>query len=365
MSLNPLNWIKSKKFTTVDFGHYSIKSIQGTKSGKEAKILGGSAERVPEAAIADGQLEDIPRVVEILEKIFNELPSSPGRIVFSPICGREYVRRITVPDMPEDELQEAVRWEIEKHLDKPSEATAYDYLLLGKNEGEQVLLLVVLDQSELNRYEEVFEELSYTPQTASIQDMALVSLMEYQEECDDSFMILNMGAKRTKIMIARYDDFYLSRTVELGGDDFTEIFENRGMSYAEAEREKRDSELKTESGEMETDELAIESGFEDFEAEEEEVDFIPLADQLVSEVNRSLDFFTSRFSDDSLQRVYYTGGGFALKGLEDYLERNIELSVNPLSPFAGFAGNKPSGIPEASMAVAAGLLAGEVIHDES
>ncbi|SDL59415.1 pilus assembly protein PilM [Halarsenatibacter silvermanii] len=363
MGLNPFKKIRGEKLTAIDFGHHSIKSVQGRSRGGEVKILGGVEKRLPEAAINQGRIEDVSQVAETLEELFRELPSSPGKIIFSPVCGREYIRRIDLPDMPEDELKDAVGWEIEKYLDQPPETTAYDYIKLSKNGSGQVLLLVVLDRSELKKYEQVFQKISYPPQTANIQDLALASLVAYQGECENDFMILNMGSQKTRIVIARSDNFFLSRTVELGGQDFTEVLKKTGLSGEEAEREKRTRELIMNVDEVEPEEIDIDLSFT--EVDDKGRELIPLADELVAEVSRSLDFYSSRHAGESLEKIFYTGGGFALKGLGDYLNDNVKPPVQALPSFARFKGNPPSEAGSgSSMAAAAGLLVSEVMHNE-
>ncbi len=366
MGLNPFRWIRGEKLTAIDFGHYSIKAMQGRSRGGNIKILGGAEKTLPKTAVRQGQLEDISQVAETVEKVISDLPSSPGRIIFSPVCGREYIRRIDMPDMSGDELKEAVRWEIEKYLDQPPETTAYDYVKLKENGNEngQVLLLVVLDKSELKKYEQIFQEISFTPRTANIQDLALTSLIDYQGECEEDYMVLNMGAKKTRIVIARNDDFFLSRTVEIGGNDFTEVLKDTGLSDEEAEREKRTRELIMNVDDVEPMDTDIDVSFT--EIDNPGMELVPLADELVTEVNRSLDFFSSRHSGEFPEKIFYTGGGFALKGLGSYLNDNIEPPIEALKPFGRFKGKLPAeSTPSSSLAAASGLLVSEVMHDES
>lgn len=369
MALNPLKKLKGKKYTAIDFGHDSLKVAHCKTSGRDIKLLNWAKRKLPEEAIENGNIEDVNLVVNELKSLLHDSSIRPGRLVFSPAVGQEFVRKHEVPVMPEDELQEALRWEVEEYLNLSPDKVASDFLILQEKEENFEVLLVVIPDSVLNGYLEVFSRLNQTARAANVQELALISLLSDQEKLKNPAMIVNLGKNLTRIVIAREDNFYLSRSVEIGGRHFTRIFKNADNTWAEAEQSKVQSMIEI-SEEKQEEEAALDidlmvSGMEDQTGSETEL--IGLAEELASEIDRSLSYYNNRFSSGEINNIHVTGGGFKLDGLIDYIAGEIEQDIHVIDPLEGMTDRRSQSGSEYKefMAVVMGLVAGEVMHHES
>ncbi|MCX7905175.1 MAG: pilus assembly protein PilM [Elusimicrobiales bacterium] len=78
---------------------------------------------------------------------------------------------------------------------------------------------------------------------------------------------------------------------------------------------------------------------------------------LVSDINRSLDFLLSSVPDLNITKVYICGGSSSFYGIEDYLSSELKLPVKRIDPFS-FLKTQPENLPDYvrnSLCVAAGL----------
>jgi type IV pilus assembly protein PilM len=54
----------------------------------------------------------------------------------------------------------------------------------------------------------------------------------------------------------------------------------------------------------------------------------------VNEIKRALDFLTTTYPDESIEKIYVSGGSCRIPGFKRYLEIETEIPVEELNPFA-------------------------------
>jgi len=199
-----------------------------------------------------------------------------------------------------------------------------------------------------------------------MQELALISLLSYQDNLDESSAIINIGANKTRILIASKDEFYLSRSVEIAGNSYTQVFKNEDNSWEEADELKKRSEFTPEKveEEQEADFEMVVSGFA--EGDNHQSRMKKLTDDLLVEINRSMEYYRERNPNQQLEKLYLTGGGSKLYGLKEYISEDLGLDILSIDPYEGFKnknGDSPGEVGR--MAVASGLVASEVIFNES
>lgn len=368
MIFNPLKKLRGKKYTAIDFGHDSLKVVHCRSSGKNIQLLKWGKRKLPDEAIENGQIQNINLVVNELKGLMNNHSIRPGKLLFSPAVGQEFVRKQEIPVMPEDEMQEALQWEVEEYLNLSPGEVASDYLILQEKEQNYDLLLVVLPDKVLEGYQQVFQRMNYTPRTANVQELALISLLAAQEKMNEPTMLVNLGKNLTRIVIAREDNFYLSRSVEIGGRHFTRIFKTADNTWAEAEKSKVQSVIEISEQEAEEEPVDIDlmvSGIDNKNSGEAEL--LSMAEELTSEMERSLEYYNNRFSGREISDIHITGGGFKLTGLKEYIDKEIDQNIKVIDPLKNIADNRKDKSAEFKefMAVAVGLVTSEVFYHES
>jgi len=363
---NPLKKLTGVKYTAVDFGHHSLKAVHCKARGDSVKVLKSGLETLPHGAIHNGQIDDISVVSNKLEDLFQEAGIKPGLIIFTPAAGQEFVRRVQVPSMPYEELEEALRWEVQEYLNLPPERVASDFLILEEDEENIEILLALMPLHILDDYKEVFERIGYRARVANMQELALISLLNYQDKLDESSAIINIGANKTRILIANKDEFYLSRSIDIAGSSYTRIFKDEDNSWEEADEMKKRSDFTPDEAESEeeTDFEMVVSGFA--EENNHQSRMKKLTDELLVEINRSMEYYRERNPNQDIKKLYLTGGGSSLYGLKDYIAADLGLDIIDIAPYDNFKiKNETSPGEERRMAVASGLVASEVIFNEN
>ena len=365
MPINPFKLITGTKYTAIDFGHQSLKAAQCKVKGDSIELIKLGKQNLPSAAIKNGRINDFSLVAEELKQLFERLSIKGKNLIFSPAVGQEFVRKHEMPLLPKNELHQALRWEVEEYLNLPPEKVATDFIILKETEENTEVLLVVLPEDVLEGYQQVFSQLNITPKVANVQELALISLLSHQNELSEPSLIINMGRELTRIVIAREDDFFLSRSVEVGGKHFTKIFKREDISWQKAEQAKKKAEISAEeTGNSEAKDIDLMiSDMETAEAENSKL--LRLGDELAEEVARSLEYYNNRFSQETISGCFITGGGFLLKGLKTYLESELEINLQEIDPLTGIEDSINNNKNKELMAVVLGLVVSEVLYHES
>lgn len=357
------------RLTTVDIGCHSIKVVTFYKRKSNINLLKAKMLYLPGETIIKGKIQDPSIIASKLDIIFKELNYRPKKIVTTIPNQNLLIRNMELPDMSEDELTEAIKWEAEDYLPFSVENASLDFIILNKDKKRTEVLLVAVKKEVIKEYLTPFERLGFKPDVVNVQPMSLISLLTYQGRTGKPVAVIDIGSSSTKVVIGDSNNIYLSRNIDVGGENFTRsIMESRGLEIPEAE------DLKIKEGI---------NGLDDSDAAGDldvELDLLQLttsgfgngnfmisqARNLAEEISRSLEFYSIKNRGEIIEDVYVTGGGARLKGLIDIINQELGFQIKSIDPFAGINHHLP-GLENKrhEFAVAIGLGISEVLADES
>jgi type IV pilus assembly protein PilM len=351
-----------KHFTAVDIGTDSIKAVRFCSKKRELAIEGILMRNLPFETIKEGKIIDYGVISNRLEEIFRELNCRKDRIITTIPSTNLIIRNMELPVMEEKQLTEAIKWEAEDYLPYSVESATMDFKILSKQDETLQLLLVATKSDIIENIMSVFERLNLSPAVINVQPMALLSLLDYQQELDSAVAIVDIGASGTRVVIGDRNNIFLSRSIDIGGYEFTRIImEEKKMNYTDAETYKRQTGIQEEEKiDYDIDNTIsqiISSGMDD-------PDFLlTVARNLADEINRSLDYYSMK-NRKKIGKVFITGGGSKLRRLNSLIENIIERELHPLNPFKGLHIRENEQFRIEEFAVAVGLGISEVLPDE-
>jgi len=358
-----------KRYTAIDIGSHNIKVADIREAGNgKLRVLSIAQRSVPYDTVQNGIIQDTSVIANRLQEIFSETGIKPGTILTTVSNDSLIVRNVTLPKMSEKELSNVIRWEIEDYIPFSAEYARLDYKVLETTEEEMEILLIAVKEEVVRSFEEPFDILNLKPKVINIQPMALLSVIQYQDELNAPVAILEIGAAGSRIIIGDKNNVYLSRSFSTGGYEFSEsIIETMGFNYENAEERKKEVGLKSEVGEEEEEENVEPIDIEDLGSSTGSGGtMLPLAYNIADELNRSLDFFARKKVEQGVSKIYITGGSSKLKGLKELLESETNNEIERINPFNSFLTEFEINEKDApNYAVALGLAASEVLANES
>lgn len=346
--------------TVIDIGTDSIKAGKFKKKGKGLFVEGLSIKSLPYQTIREGRIVDEAVVSNRLSEIVNELKCRGDRIITTIPNNNLIIRNMELPEMDDKaKLAEAIKWESEDHLPFPVEGAVQDFKILSRENEKVQILLVATKRDMIDNFLSVFERISLEPGVMNIQPMALISLADYQNNIENIVAIIDIGTSGTRVVIGDNQNIYLSRNIDIGGNDFTKIImDEENLNYADADNVKKKNgipEIVEEDMESIAQMAATGMGQGQYLAS--------LAKNLAEQIGRSLDYYNMKYRN-KIGRIFVTGGGARLEGLIEIIERGIERELSTLDPFINIGYKKNISLKGEEFAVTVGLAVSEVLPDE-
>lgn len=352
-----------RRFTAIDIGTDSIKGVRFKRKSKGLFIDKVAVKHLPYDSIIDGTIVDDAVVSNRLNELVQELKCRKDKIITTIPNNNLIIRNMELPEMEDDNrLAEAIKWESEDHLPFPIESAVEDFKILSREENKIQVLLVATKRDVIDNVMNVFERISLIPSVINIQPMALLSIADYQDLIDDTVAIIDIGAAGTRVVIGDRRNIYLSRNIDIGGNEFTRIImEEDKLNYNEAENIKKRNGLPEEDEIGENFELAISQIATTGLGESHSL--LVLARNLADQIERSLDYYNVKYRK-KVDKIFISGGGAKLKRLKNIIEDRIGRDMFSLDPFINIGCKKGIDLRAEELAVAIGLGISEVLPDE-
>jgi type IV pilus assembly protein PilM len=288
----PFLSLKSKSIIGLDIGSSSVKAVEVSVRPKGIELLHLGVAPLPPEAIVQG-----------------------GHSVI--------VKKISLPEMTRDELEESIRWEAEQYIPFDINEVNLDFQILEQRDGEgQMEVLLAASKKDLiDDYCAVITEAGLRPAVIDVAAFAVANAFEanYEVQPDEVVALVNIGAQTVNLNILANGVPAFTRDVSTGGNQYTEeIQKTLSVGFEEAERIKL-------GGDPESD------GQEVVPQEVEEA-MSSVTETVIGEISRSLDFFQATAAESRISRILLSGGGAKISGLEKAFHERTQLPVEKLNP---------------------------------
>ncbi|MBI5025579.1 MAG: type IV pilus assembly protein PilM [Nitrospirae bacterium] len=305
----------------LDIGSRHIKAIQLKEmNGSYQLERFGIAPLLPEL-IVDGSILDSPRVVETIKGVIREAKIKAKDVAVA-VAGHASViiKRVSLPEMSEEELSESIKFEAEQYVPFDIEDVNLDFQILGPREetGQMDVLIVAVKKDRINEYVSVVREAGLNPAIVDVGAFALENMYEinYEIEGGKNIALVNVGASSININILKGGISVFTRDSSLGGNLHTEALQKEfSISYDDAERLKRGGTI---GGISEDDVSSV---------------LIAASEDIIVEISRSFDYFKGTTSQEDIHEIVLCGGCALLKGFPDLLSERLGIRVKIVDPF--------------------------------
>jgi type IV pilus assembly protein PilM len=235
------------------------------------------------------------------------------------------VKNITLPVQSPEELDETIRWEAEQYIPFDINEVNLDYQILrdSAGDGQMDVLLVAAKKDLIDDYRSVIHDSGLSLSVVDVDAFALGNMYEfnYRPAGDSAVALVDLGASVININVMSGGLPSFTRDITTGGNQYTEeIQKTLNISFDEAELIK----LGGRPGELSRDVVP----------QEVEEAMREVSENLLGEIQRSLDFYRATTSSSPIQKILLCGGSARVPGLERLFRERIEIPVEVADPFA-------------------------------
>src|SRR5881394_2658054 len=224
----------------LDIGSSSVKVVQLKETSKGYQLVNFGIEPLPPQTIVDGAIMNQAAVVDAIKQLKLALKLK-AREVATAISGHSVIiKKIKVPPMSPEELEEQIPWEAEHHIPFSKDDVEIDHQLVStqNSQGQMELLLVAAKKEVVSDYTMVIREAKLLPTVMDVAAFTIQNAFEvnYEANADEAVALINVGAALSNINIVAGGTSAFTRDVTVGGNVFTEELQKRlNVSHEEAE----------------------------------------------------------------------------------------------------------------------------------
>lgn len=314
---------KGKQLIGLDIGTSAVKMVVLNEQIKGYSLYALGYEPLPPEVIVDGAIMDSAIVIEAIQKIVKSQKIRKKNVALSVSGHAVIVKKITLPKMSQEELDESIHWEAEQYIPFDIDDVNIDFHIMedqhvGGNEME--VILVAVKKDKVNDYTNLVRQAGLTPLVVDVDGFAIGNQYEinYGLESDRVIALIDIGAGVMNINIMQGRQHMLYRDISIGGNQFTDAIQKElNVSYQQAEEIKRGVNVEGVSRDVADDVMNS------------------VAEDLSHEIQRSFDYFKATSSTTGIDQVVLTGGCSKIRNGEiaGFLSERLGVEVvigNPL-----------------------------------
>ena len=339
-----------KDLIGIDVGSSSVKLVRLRESRGNYQLMNIGILPLPAESIVDNTIMDSASIVETVSNLITSMKVK-GKRVASSVSGHSVIiRKIMLSIMTEEELEASIQWEAEQYIPFDLSEVNIDFQILGpdaKDPSQMNVMLVAAKREYVDDFVAVFAEAGLEPVVMDIDCFAVENTfnVNYGFVEDEVVALVNLGASATSVNVLKGDVSLFTRDIQAGGNLIREELQKRlALSSEEAERAKLGSR-----------------NIESVDPESVDEVMADAIENLVQEVQRSLDFFSATSGDDKIIKIYLTGGVSKSQRICEELSERLGIPAEVIDPFRNIIVNDKDFDPEyleaigPMMSVATGL----------
>ena len=338
---------RQKPLVGLDIGSSSVKAVELRRTKKGYELVHAGLEPLASDTVVDGAIMDALSVADSISDVLSRHKIKTKSVATSVSGHSVIVKKIPLPAMTDEELEESIQWEAEQHIPFDISDVSLDYQVLNASATSSAtdVLLVAVKKDKILNHTNVITQAGKIPTVVDIDAFAVQNAFEtnYDPASNTTVALLNIGASIMNILVAKGGTPLFTRDVSVGGNQFTDALQKEmNLSFEEAEQVKKGKLI--EGVQTESVSSLMQS----------------VSEVLLLEIQKTFDFFRATTGGEQLQRVYVSGGCAKVEGFLDLLQARLGLPVEILDPFRNIALGKGIDLDHLdeispSMVVAVGL----------
>jgi len=208
----------------IDLGSRSIKVLELERRGGTRLVRGLVVHPMPEGALQGGTVNPegvVPALAEALRRLGSSTRTAAMAVSGNPV----FTKRVQLPPMDEEELEEVLPEEAQQYLPFPLEEVTLDAQVLRVDPERMEVLLIAAKRNLVSAYLEVARGAGVRLKVLDVDTFALSNAFEvnYPELRPSLVTLVDLGARATRVVLLREGAVLFTREVEAGRESAAEV----------------------------------------------------------------------------------------------------------------------------------------------
>jgi type IV pilus assembly protein PilM len=281
---------------------------------------------LPRGAATNGEILDEGAVIEAVSSLWSQAKLPKKRIVIGTANPRVVVRQVDVPQMEEEELAEALPFQVQDSIPIAVDEAVLDFVPLEEfttPDGEPMLsiLAIAAPREIIDTLTAVTDGAGLGLLAVDLQSFALVrAIVGHGAPAESGATgIVDIGGSVSQVVVAKNGKAQFARLLPRGGDDFTGVLaDGLDIDDDEAETMKRRIGVAPDVAPPgdDADALALRL-------------LTRQADSLIEELRGSINYYLSQAPEDVISRLVVAGNAARLPHLANRIGSKLGFPVEP------------------------------------
>jgi len=231
----------------VDIGHDSVKMLQVEAVGTSLEVTAAAKMPLPPEVKSAPELR-VPMASDLIKQMLKQHPFRGRNIVAAIPREIIHMKNLRLPQMPAAELGAVVRFEARNVFPFDTDQAKVHFLAAGEvrqgAEVRQEVILLAAKNEDVNNVVEQLHRSGVIIESLDVEACAVYRSLERfirrKEDENDVNVLVDVGVRRSQMVIGRGRDISFIKQVEIGGFHFHDAVSRKlGITLEEGLRLKR------------------------------------------------------------------------------------------------------------------------------
>ena len=312
---------RSNILYTLDLGSYSIKLLKWNIAGAKPVLMDAKLQEVDiDLTMSKPNKDSLLALSGAIAKVFEDIPNDKRNNV-SVLLAKStvFTRYVTLPNISPSKIRQIIKFEAEQQIPFQLVDVTWDYAVTQLPNSKDLGVLIVAIRNEvLDAIFHILKQNRIKSHSLSISQISYINLLEELELKESHALIIDLGARTTTVVVGEGGKTW-ARNI-LGGRQavIDQIATKYSVSQAEASKLIFESTLKESASLQDATQEGVQEAL------------ISHMETLLNEIKRTLKYYLVNADESIFQKCFITGGGAYLDGIEDYIEKELNIPTYPL-----------------------------------
>ncbi|MGI9028067.1 MAG: type IV pilus assembly protein PilM [Candidatus Saccharimonadales bacterium] len=301
------------EFFSLDIGSSAVRAVQVTNSPKSKQLMKYAISPVDaKVALSDSKSDQLKLMQSIKEMLASAQITTKDVVVGIP-SSRVFTTVVDIERIPLKELAKTIRYQADGLIPTPIAESKIDWAVIGdspKSPNKLEILISSVSNDFIEPRLDLIESIGLNVIAFEPDNLALVRSMIAPDDASPN-MIIDIGSKSTDIVIAMNGVSHLTRAIPTGSETIIRsAMQNLNIDEKQAQ------------------EFVFKFGLSQQKLEGQVYQaIVNTVNLLMTDIDKSIKFFESRYEGVKLNRIIMTGGASSLPEFPLYIANKFGINV--------------------------------------
>lgn len=319
----------SEKYLMLDVGNHTIKMLEYIFHNNQIHVLKGFIVPTPQKTIEDDRIIDVASISKAVFDKIKENKITTRNLVVSISSSEVITREMLIPKIKPEEMNKFIESNSADIFPVKLSTYSLGYSIIEeyKDKGTDMIRIMIaaIPKDIIIPYVELASSLKLQLKSINFSGYELYNFIDFEiADRNNGYAVVDLGAKNTNVVIVSNGVFKFNRIINRGSEEITQLIkEELNCNEAKAEQLKRQYNSVIILGKLKRDADVYKVA---------EITQRVIAD-IMQDVFRVLEFYNINNSKNKISKVYLTGLGSKISGIEEFIEGILGFHVIRIKEF--------------------------------